>query len=236
MYRTLPELAHDLLGRGGILLRVRGRPIPFTRCRHDPSALLGMRFGPAIDAVAITLGSHGAAPGDGLVLAVDRCGEVAIVDSVRRSPNTGAALGLDLARRAMGLATAPSPRPVSELVDAIWLDRALRATLEAPLGEPPRWPALARLHPRNPGGAVTDPTVLRQPAAPLPTWSELRQSIIDGTARWPPVSAPLACWFDDGSLARHVFGVLVEPERMIADLDELLRPADVAILVAALNR
>ncbi len=235
MYPTLLELADDLLDRGGALARVRGRPVRLTRADPDPFALLGVRFGPAIDAVACSLrASSGTA--EGPVLAVDRCGDVVVVDGHRCSTGASEApLVLDLARRSMGLTTAPATRPVRELIDAVWLDRLLRATLDAPLGDPPGWVALARLHPGGRVGPAASPEVLRHRAATAPSWSRLRHAIADGRARWPPVSGALAQWFDDGSLARHAFAVLPEPDTVLADLTELLRPADAARVDAVLN-
>ncbi|MEM9464394.1 MAG: hypothetical protein AAGA90_03430 [Actinomycetota bacterium] len=232
MAPTLLELADDVLGRGGATVVIEGRLVPVGRADPDPFALLGVRFGAAVDAVAVTLG-----PGHAPVLAVDRWGEAIVVDGDHRNGSLqDAPLLLDLARRSMGLATAPPERPVGELVDAVWLDRALRASLDAPLGEPPGWSGLARLHPGGTSGPSTSPEVLRHRARTAPSWTVLRFQVAEGRARWPPVSAPLARWFDDGSFARHALAALPESEAVLADLFELLRPADAGRVDAALSR
>ena len=233
MSPTLLELADDLLDCGGVVLRVGGRLVPLPRTDPNPFALLGVRFGPKVDALALPLDSD-----NGPVLAVDRCGEAVIVDTRRRRTVDihGAPLLLDLARRSMGLPTAEPDRVVGELVDAVWLDRLLRRTLDAPLGEPPGWVALARLHPGGRSGPPPSPELLRHRADTTPGWHRLQHLIAEGRVRWPPVSAVLAHWFDPGSLSRHAFSVLPDPDTVLGDLYELLRPADALRVEAALSR
>ena len=53
---------------------------------------------------------------------------------------------------------------------------------------------------------------------------------------WTNASPELAAWFDAGSLARHCFASLPDIDVVLADLHELLRPADVARMEAGLAR
>ena len=54
----------------------------------------------------------------------------------------------------------------------------------------------------------------------------MRHASIDGTLEWSFTRPPLAAWFDAGSLARHWFASLPDIDVALADLHELLRPAD----------
>ena len=242
MSQTLLALADDLLDHGGVVVSVRGRSVPLSPTDPDPFGLLGVRFGRAVDAVAIGVGRARPAPAvddgrAGPVLAVDRRGEAIVVDTGRRGVAVdGAPLLLDLARRSLGLTTAGPDRPVGQLVDAVWLERVLRCTLDAPLGEPPGWLAIARLHPGGRTGPPSSPELLRHRATTAPGWSALRRDVAEGRVRWPPVSSVLARWFDEGSMARHVFAVLPEPETVLGDLHELLRPIDADRVEAAISR
>ena len=228
----LLDLADDLLQHGVAMVRMHGRNIRLHRADASPLGLLGVRFGPAVEAVAIRLGRD-----DGPVLALDRSGEAMVVTDTgpSRPADLDGSLTLDLARRSLGLPTAPPARRVDELVDAVWLDRVLRATLDAPLGEPPGWVTLARLHPAN-AGPASSPEALRHEAVATPTWERLRHELAEHRVRWPPVSATLARWFDVGSMARHAFAVLPDVDVVNADLADLLRPADAARIHAALSR
>ncbi|MEM9201971.1 MAG: hypothetical protein AAGC53_09940 [Actinomycetota bacterium] len=225
MTTTLIDLADDLIQRGGVLLRLEGSPVRLGPIATVPLDLLGVRFGPAVDAVAMTVGPSGP------VLAVDRTGEAVLVDANETVPEaapppSAGALLLDVARRSLGLATAPPDRPVADLVDTVWLDRALRCTLDAPLGEPPGWLALARLHPCGDARTPASCELLHYRRSCSPTWAALRTQVLDGVTAWTPVSPSLAAWFDPGSFARHAFAVLPEPSAALADLHDLLRPVD----------
>ena len=231
MSPTLLQLADHLLARGGVLVRLRGELVPFPHAEPLPHGLLGVRFGPDVDAVAVTLGRRPAP-----VLAVDRWGEAIVADPAHhRAPAVDASLVLDLARRSLGLATAPPEQDVGELVELVWLDRMLDATLRAPLGEPPAWPTLARLHPGARCGPPESPEILRHRVEGAPSWPRLRTAIIESRVRWPPVSPALAGWFDDGSLCRHTLAVHPHASVMLSDLHELLRPSDAERIDAALS-
>ena len=137
---------------------------------------------------------------------------------------------VDAALRSLGLDTPAPDHTVATFLDAVWLDRALAATLDAPLGEPPGWGELAALHPCAPAGPrLVSPEHLvhrrRSDAAP---WSAFRTSLVERAVTWPPITGALAAWFDPGSLCRHLFSLLPEPEVVRGELGELLLPHDVA--------
>lgn len=231
MSSVLLELADNLTDRRGAVLRIDGYNLPWLSVSTQPTGLLGIRFGPPVEAVAVRLGA-------GLVLAVHRSGEAMVIGSTdpsRAACADDASLVLDLARRSLGLPTAAPDRPVGELATAVWLDRALQATLDAPLGDPPGWVALARLHPAA-SGVATSPELLRHRTSAAPSWMQLRSDLTAGRAHWPPVSAALAQWFDTGALARFAFAQLPETDTMLADLADLLRRDDLMRLHAAITR
>lgn len=194
--------------------------------------LLGCRFGRSVDAVAsrVGFGRPGSPPP---VVAADRLGEAVLFDSLLDEPfdATGeASIVIDVARRALGIDTPPPCRSVAEYLDAVWLDRALDATLRAPLGDPPGWRCVAALHPSAPPArALVSPEhLVHRRRADSVSWAAFRTALVERSIRWPPVTADLAAWFDLGSLARHLFSLVPEPDTMRAELAELLRPADVA--------
>lgn len=209
-----------------VLLDDGPRPLPF----------LGVRFGPEVVAVAARVGSASATTAPPVV-AVDRSGDALVFDPVsgHTAPDHHASTALDLARRALGLPTRPCRRPVWALFNHVWVDRMLAATLDAPLGDPPRWAALCRLHPLHSGGSPWSPELLahhgRHHAA---DWESLRQATIAGELAWAFTPPPLAAWFDAGSLARHCFASLPDIDVALADLHELLRPADIVRVEAGL--
>ncbi|MEM8707564.1 MAG: hypothetical protein AAGE98_13960 [Actinomycetota bacterium] len=212
-------------GRTQVLLDDGARPLPF----------LGVRFGPAVHAVAARL----TPTPSGLVVAVDRSGDTVVYDPVtdRAVPEVAAVTTLDPARRTLGLRTRPCRRPIWALVNLVWLDRVLATTLDAPLGEPPRWHALCRRHPLHRTTAPSSPEVLaHRTSRHDPDWGSLRLAVVEGRVGWPPAVAPLAAWFDDGSFARHCFASLPDLDTLLADLHELLRPADAERVEAGLAR
>ncbi len=194
--------------------------------------LLGVRFGQSVDAVASPVG-YGRPHSPPPVVAVDRFGEAVLVDPLLDTPydvSGEPSIVVDAALRALGLGTPAPDRPVATVLDTVWLDRALAATLAAPLGQPPRWGELAALHPCAPTGLrFTSPECLvhRRRANSL-SWLTFRSSLVDRAISWPPITGALAVWFDHGSLCRHLFSLLPEPETIQAELGELLSPHDVA--------
>lgn len=228
----LATLAHSrrcsvlALDDGPLLVDDHDRPMPF----------LGVRFGPEVHAVAARVGTHAsAAP----IVAVDRVGDAVVYDPTtdRLHDEHLTGVALDPPRRTLGLATRPCRRPVWALRNLVWLDRVLGATLDAALGDPPRWPTLCRLHPLHRPGPPESPEGIAHRCRWSPDdWHTLRADVIDGTVRWVPISPALAAWFDAGSFARHGFASLPDHDVVLADLHELLRPADLERVVAALAR
>ncbi|MEO0493305.1 MAG: hypothetical protein AAF081_07805 [Actinomycetota bacterium] len=211
--------------RTRILLDDEARPLPFV----------GVRFGPSVDAVAARLGADPHA----LVAAVDRVGDAVIYDpALDRLETDGATItALDPARRALGLATRPCRRPIWALVNLVWLDRVLEAVLDAPLGDPPPWLAMRRLHPLVAPGPPSSPELMAHLTRGLDTsWAALRAGVIDGTVAWTPVTPSLAAWLDVGSFARQCFASLPDLDVVMADLHELLGPIDRRRLATALAR
>lgn len=194
--------------------------------------LVGTRFGGSVDAVASRVGfgrPHSPPP----VVAVDRYGEAVMLDPLLDAPydvSDEPSIVVDAALRALGLDTPAPDRTVAAFLDTVWLDRALAATLDAPLGEPPGWGELAALHPCAPAGPrlLSPEHLVHRRRSDAHSWSAFRSSLIDRAITWPPISGSLAAWFDPGSLCRHLFSLLPEPEVVRAELGELLSPHDVA--------
>ncbi len=99
-----------------VLLDDTASPLPF----------LGVRFGPAVKAVAARIG-----PADhrAIVVAVNRSGEAIAYDPTtdRIDSDVHRLTALDPARRTLGLTTRPCRRPVWALANLVWLDRVLAA-------------------------------------------------------------------------------------------------------------
>ena len=99
MSSVLLELADNLTDRRGAVLRIDGYNLPWLSISTQPTGLLGIRFGPPVEAVAVRLGA-------GPVLAVHRSGEAMVIGSTdpsRAACADDASLVLDLARRSLGL-------------------------------------------------------------------------------------------------------------------------------------
>lgn len=202
----------------------------------SPLPFLGVRFGPIVEAVAARIGpnSHRA-----IVVAVDRSGKAIAYDPTtdRIESDVERLTALDPARRTLGLATRPCRRPVWALANLVWLDRVLAATLDAPLGKPPHWVELHRLHPLAAAEPPSSPEVLAHHTRHHPaTWAALRTGSIEDTITWPPIRPALASWFDEGSFARHCFASLPDLDTVVADLHELLGLSEWRRVLAGLAR
>lgn len=216
----LLHLARRSARRHTVTIRLRGHTHDLDDTDTRPLPLLGVRFAPTVDALAARVGRR-----PGVTVAGDRSGRVVAIDgpSAPARPGTPSSLAVDSVRRALGLASEPCARTVTELVAAVWLDRILRATLDAPLGNPPSWVELSRLHPAGRPGPPPSPEGLSHATRRrAPTWRRLRLGTAEGSIRWTGVDPPLADWFDDGSFARHAFAALPEPDVALGELGELL--------------
>lgn len=226
----LMELASETARRGIPVVLTAGRMVSVGDPVHRALPLLGVRFGAGVDAVGsrVGFGRPGVPPP---VVVADRWGEAVLFDPLLDEPfdvDDQRSIVVDTARQALGLATPAPERAVADYLDAAWLDRVLEAALDAPLGEPPRWPQLASLHPAvdHERLAVSPEQLAHRRRRADVGWSALRRSVVTRRVTWPPISASLASWFDDGSFARHLLSQLPEPEVVCAELCEVLRPAD----------
>ena len=191
----------------------------------------GLRAGPGVDAVAIPLNWNDDHPVS--VLAARRSGETAAM--ARPSGPLGDVIGdklltvldddslvVDVVRRILGLATGPAPATITLLHDGLWLDRMVETCLASPLGEPPPLPALMALHP-DAAEAPPSPEALRHLRLQSRSdWHSYHAHACDHGIRWAGVSPSLASWFDPGSLARWLFGLLPEPAVMLSELGEMV--------------
>jgi hypothetical protein len=237
----LVRIAHAAR-RHGIVALTSQELIVLPDDRQLPFPIVGRRFGPSVQAIATRLGWETPA-GPPVIVAIDRTGQMLVLDHAHPEPliaDDPTSVISDIARRALGLPTPHCPRRVPTLINAVWLDQMMQVTLDAALGDPPRWPQLIGTHPYRPPCHPTSTELLaHRLVRRIPTWSELRLEVIEGNCRWMPASASLAAWLDEGSLARHSFAVLPERRRLLDDLHELLRPSDyerVKTTVAALDR
>jgi hypothetical protein len=234
----LMAVATEAAQRRVPVLLTGGKIVPIPDPTPLGLPLLGIRLSRSVDAVASRAG-FGRTGSPPPVVAVDRFGEAVLLDPLLEAPYdvTGeTSIVVDTGLRALGLETSAPDRSVLSLLDAVWLDRTLMVTLAAPVGEPPGWGELATLHPCAPAtGRLTSPEHLvhRRRVASL-SWPAFRSSLIEGMVSWSPITGALAAWFDPGSLCRHLFSLLPEPEIVRAELCELLSAQDSARIEAVM--
>lgn len=236
----LMAVATEALRRGVPTLLVGGRMVSVGDPVLRGLPLLGTRFGRSVDAVASRVG-FGRAASPPPIVAVDRFGEAVMLDPLLDEPfdvHDESSVVVDAALRSLGVDTPEPSRSVAEYLDAVWLDRALEATLEAPLGEPPGWHHVAALHPSAPATPtlLSPEHLVHRRRSESIDWRSFQDRVVDRSIAWPPLTAALAAWFDAGSLSRHLFSLHPEPDVVRAELAELLRPGDVEridVVVAA---
>ena len=198
-------------------------------CTDAVCALDGFRapadwqaFGIVAPARTVPLDADGAAcrrAGTAVVACafVDRAGrtagQVRSVDGdiVGGGPTDGRML--DVCRRVLGLPTAPAAGSPQVWATVAWVDAVLAATLDADLGSPPDWPALAALDPFDDTADL----------ARLP-WALVRASCAAGLTVVPGIGAATAAWMDDGMFAREAMAAMPPLFDMLHDLRELLAP------------
>jgi hypothetical protein len=130
----------------------------------------------------------------------------------------------ELCRRVLGMATPPPAQPPDVLLDALWLDAVCTAVLARDAGDPPpRWDALASLHP------VGGPTV------PAPRWGALRRRAALGQLGVPGITKADAAWMDDGMFARWSLSGVPDAADLLVDLRALLPSSLHATLARSLR-
>lgn len=244
----LQRLAHRALADGTALLADRSGRDPITletaalASWSSAEPLLGVHCAPSVHAVAypaeVVVATDDLWEDHVVGIAVDRSGATAIVPPDEgasiTAPDQGC-LTLDLGLRALRLPTPPPERPIESYVDGTWLDHVLMVALAADLGDPPRWREISRLHPLA-GGLTRSPETLRRARGTLHGgWESLRCSVARSGRSGRIMSAALARWCDTGSFARRMLAPVPETELLLADLAEILRPRDAALLRMAIQ-
>ncbi len=244
----LQRLAHKALADGTALLADRHGRDPITletaalASWSSAEPLLGIHCAPSVHAVAypaeVVVATDDLFQDHLVGIAVDRSGATAIVHPDEAAPITSpdhGCLTLDQGLRALRLPTSPPDRPIESYVDGTWLDHVLMVALAADLGDPPRWREISRLHPLA-GGLTRSPETLRRARATLHGgWESLRCSVARSGRSGQVMSAALARWCDTGAFARRMLAPVPEPEVVLADLTEILRPRDTALLRTAIE-
>ena len=215
-------------------------PRPHEPVRHPYGPVVGIRCTPRTAAVAYPVAARlvrSDATRRKLAVVVPRDGTAHIVDPCRDAPlpvSVDFGPVVDVGRRALGLATPAERSPPVVLLDAIWVERVLVATLDADIGHRPTWATISALHPL--AGAALTPSMLRDRRLSLGVeWSPFRRRATGFDTAWPDLSPSLAEWLDDGSFARWVLGELPPTTPLLGDLAELLDEAVVADIDEALS-
>lgn len=242
----LHRLAHQALAHGTALLADgSGRaPITLETAAATPwsstEPLLGVHCAPEVHAVAypaeVVVARDRRCEDHRAGVAVDRSGAATIVHPGGADPvptPVSARLTLDQGLRALRLPTPPPDRTIESYVDGTWLDHVLLVALTADLGDPPRWREISRLHPLS-GGHPRSPEALQRARSTLHGgWESLRCSAARASISGGIMSSALARWCDTGAFARRLLAPVPEPEQLLDDLGEILRPRDAARLRTA---
>ena len=236
---SLSTLARHASDSHRPLARVSGAAFPLNSLAGGQhwSWMHGVRCGSAVTEVAVPF-EWCMVCDMPLTIAADRSGEAVVFDACfehPRGPGVLDELVVDAALRLLGIATPMAVDSPGVVSDGIWLDQIFDLCLLSPLGEPPPWPMLGALHPCARG--VPTPEMIRyERQRSLGSWSGLREAVLDGCAGWVPVSAALAQWFDEGSVARWTQATAPDPQTMIDELADLLRPADLRRVLSTLDQ
>jgi hypothetical protein len=219
--------------------RLVALPRPLEPVRHPYGPAVGIRCAPTTTAIAYPIAArliHDDPIRRRLAVVVRRDGSAHVVD-----PEGGAPMAVshefgpavDVGRRALGLSTPPEPIPPVVMLDAIWIDRALAATLAADMGSPPPWEMLVVLHPL--AGVSLAPWMLRDRRLSLAVgWPAFRHRATRPDSAWPGLPSSLAAWLDNGSFARWVLADLASTQLLLDDLAELVEPQVMADIDEAL--
>ena len=160
-----------------------------------------------------------------IALVVPRLGAPIAIASDQRvlHPCDGPHTLIDLGLCSLAIPTPPPEHPLIGLLDRIWLDRVLRATLDADLGIPPTWGHLGSLHPALPSLNHPDRlSIVRKSFTG--TWESLRRRVAMAHVRWAGMIPQVAEWLDVGSFSRWCIADTPDVEVVLADLAELLDP------------
>ncbi len=158
---------------------------------------------------------------------LDRSGlvasEVHAADGEVISQGISSGRAIDACRRVLGLGTAPPQLGPHVWRTLRWVDRVLAAVLDADLGDPPSWPALAALRMSD------EPTrrwrensrrARREPAEW--SWHELRDACADQELEVPGIDPEAAAWMDDGLFSREAVAAFAPLVQSLGDLRQLL--------------
>lgn len=201
--------------------------------------LVGVRCGPAVQAVAYPLQAHliGDDPADTrIAVVVSRSVPPQIIDPRRTEPLTiEAELGpaIDVGRRVLGMSTPAESTSPSDVLDVFWLDGIISEALHAGPEKSLNWASVSVLHP------LTDQTIepwrLRNRRLRLPLgWDAFRHRASNASSPWPGMDPSIAGWLDDGSFARWCLADLPDRDTIVDDLRDLLEPPVMACIDEAL--
>lgn len=267
----LTAVAIDLPPGSAVLCEGRGRHHVLDPVDHFYGPLVGLScpFGvAAVGSVADCVVWYGDYPVPVVVAwAANRLGQATM--GVRIGNNSDFVTGklsdcpgLDVARRALSMATPVCRVPTVRLADAVFFRRALCALDRKPVdgadipepergpgdspaarAEPERrlhWGELAALHPLAEGDSVSPVELLERRAGfeKTHTWSSLRRAASlqgqDEPLVAPGLTPAVAAWLDDGSFARWVLAGLGDTNAAQAGVTAALDPAAAAALHRAL--
>lgn len=264
----LTAVAIDLPPGSAVLCEGRGRHHVLEPVDHFYGPLVGLSCPfevAAVGSVADCVVWYGDCPVPVVVAwAANRLGQATMGVRVGNDSNfaTGKLSdcpGLDVARRALGMATPVCREPTVRMADAVFFHRALcalnRRSGEGPGAEPDPasdlevraepdmgldWGELAALHPLAEGDSVTPVELLERRVGfeTTHTWSSLRRAASLQGANEPLVapglSPAVAAWLDDGSFARWVLAGLGDINAAQAGVTAALNPPGAAALHRAL--
>ena len=245
---NLTAVAIDLPPGSAVLCEDRGRRHVLNPVDHFYGPLVGLSCPfevVAVGSVADCVVMYGDCPVPAVVAwAADRLGQATMGVRIGTDGNdSGFAAGkladcpgLDVARRALGMATPVCRTRVVSMADAVFFHRLLRA-----INRRLDWGEMAALHPLARGISLTPVELLERRTVfdRTHTWSSLRRSASlqgsDEPMVAPGLTPAVAAWLDDGSFARWVLAGLGDTDAARAEVTAALAPPVAAKLQAALT-
>jgi len=140
---------------------------------------------------------------------------------------------LDCARRVFELETPPPPPSTVGFHSSLWLDEILALAFSDPDADT-GWPTLAALHPARPDVVGDEPSAIANATRRLAQatgWASLRRAAATGLHPELPLSSADAEWMDDGLFARWCLSAFPDPGEAFDDLDCLLDPKVMKLVV-----